>query len=448
VTTPARRPSPAAGNPPGERPGFASAAAAFRHRNFSLFFAGALCSNTGTWVQNLTVPFVVFGLTGSPAWVGVAAFTQLFPLALASVVGGALADRYQRRSVLLITQSCSAAVAVGLWAMWVTGATSLPVVLALVFVGGLVAGVNIPSWQAFVTQLVPRELLLNAITLNSTQFNAARAFGPALGGVILARFGVGAAFAFNALSYAVVLVALGAITVGPVVRQGLRESVLGGMATAVRSVARHRGMSTCVLAVAALGLLASPVNALLVVFAEEVFAVDRLRYGFLGASLGVGAILAAPLVAGPGTAVRRSILAGGGMAVHGAALAAFALAPVFPVALGFLVLAGAAYLPIAATLNTTLQLQVDEGRRGKVLALYITVFTVAIPVGALAQGVVAGAVGARPTVLVASALFLVVTAALVATGRMAALDDERVSATGATGDGSGPGEDAQSPSGS
>ena len=399
-------------------------------------------------MQNLTVPFVVFGLTGSPAWVGVAAFTQLFPLALASVVGGALADRYQRRSVLLITQSCSAAVAVGLWAMWVTGATSLPVVLALVFVGGLVAGVNIPSWQAFVTQLVPRELLLNAITLNSTQFNAARAFGPALGGVILARFGVGAAFAFNALSYAVVLVALGAITVGPVVRQGLRESVLGGMATAVRSVARHRGMSTCVLAVAALGLLASPVNALLVVFAEEVFAVDRLRYGFLGASLGVGAILAAPLVAGPGTAVRRSILAGGGMAVHGAALAAFALAPVFPVALGFLVLAGAAYLPIAATLNTTLQLQVDEGRRGKVLALYITVFTVAIPVGALAQGVVAGAVGARPTVLVASALFLVVTAALVATGRMAALDDERVSATGATGDGSGPGEDAQSPSGS
>ena len=413
-----------------------------------MFFTGALFSNTGTWVQNLTVPFVVFGLTGSPAWVGIAAFTQLFPLALASVVGGALADRYERRSVLLVTQSCSAAVAAGLWAMWTTGATSLPLVLALVFVGGLVAGVNIPSWQAFVTQLVPREVLLNAITLNSTQFNAARAFGPALGGVILARFGVGAAFAFNALSYGVVLVVLGAITVAPVVRRGVRESVLGGMASAVRSVARHRGMSTCVLAVAALGLLASPVNALLVVFAEEVFAVDRLRYGLLGSSLGVGAVLAAPLVAGPGTALRRSVLAGGGMAVHGAALAAFALAPVFPVALAFLVLAGAAYLPIAATLNTTLQLQVDEARRGKVLALYITVFTVAIPVGALIQGVVAGAVGARPTVLVASVLFLAVTALLVAVGRMAALDEDGALASGHAGDSGGPGDDLQSPSGS
>jgi MFS family permease len=395
---------------------------AFRHRNFALFWFGALFSNTGTWVQNVTVPYLVFQLTGSAAWVGVTAFAGLFPLALFSIVGGTLADRYQRRSILLVTQTAAAVVAVALWALWSTGHATLVPVLLLVAVGGMVTGLNIPAWQAFVSELVPRDVLLNAVTLNSTQFNAARAFGPALGGLVLAQLGVGWAFLLNAGSYLVVLVVLVAISVPRLVRQALRVSVLSGLASSVGYVRAHRGLSTCVLAVAGLGLLASPVNSLLVVFAEDVFGVDRFRYGLLGAALGLGAVLAAPLVAGPGTGVRRSLLAGGGMVVHGGALLAFALAPVYPVALGMLVLAGAAYLPVAATLNTTLQLQVVEAQRGKVLALYITVFTVAIPVGSLLQGAFASLVGARITLAVASVGFLSVVAALTFFGRFGSLD--------------------------
>jgi MFS family permease len=395
---------------------------AFRHRNFALFWFGALFSNTGTWVQNVTVPYLVFQLTGSAAWVGVTAFAGLFPLALFSIVGGTLADRYQRRSILLVTQTAAAVVAVALWALWSTGHATLVPVLLLVAVGGMVTGLNIPAWQAFVSELVPRDVLLNAVTLNSTQFNAARAFGPALGGLVLAQLGVGWAFLLNAGSYLVVLVVLVAISVPRLVRQALRVSVLSGLASSVGYVRAHRGLSTCVLAVAGLGLLASPVNSLLVVFAEDVFGVDRFRYGLLGAALGLGAVLAAPLVAGPGTGVRRSLLAGGGMVVHGGALLGFALAPVYPVALGMLVLAGAAYLPVAATLNTTLQLQVVEAQRGKVLALYITVFTVAIPVGSLIQGAVASLVGARITLAVASVAFLGVVAALVFAGRFGSLN--------------------------
>jgi len=404
------------------RPGFGRALVAFRHRNFALFWFGALFSNTGTWVQNVTVPYLVFQLTGSAAWVGVTAFAGLFPLALFSIVGGTLADRHQRRSILLVTQTAAALVAVALWALWSTGHATLAPVLVLVALGGMVTGLNIPAWQAFVTELVPRDVLLNAVTLNSTQFNAARAFGPALGGLVLAQLGVGWAFLLNAGSYLVVLVVLVGISVPRLVRHALRESVLGGLVSSIGYVRAHRGLSTCVLAVAGLGLLASPVNSLLVVFAEDVFGVDRFRYGLLGAALGLGAVLAAPLVAGPGTGVRRSLLAGGGMVVHGGALLGFALAPVYPVALGMLVLAGAAYLPVAATLNTTLQLQVVEAQRGKVLALYITVFTVAIPVGSLIQGAVASLVGARITLAVASVAFLGVVAALVFAGRFGSLN--------------------------
>jgi len=405
------------------RPGFAAALSAFRYRNFTLFWFGALFSNTGTWVQNVTVPFLVFQLTQSAAWVGVAAFTQLLPLALFSVVGGSLADRFQRRSILLVTQSAAALVALALWALWVSGRASLAPVLVLVGVGGMVTGLNIPAWQAFVSELVPRDTLLNAVTLNSTQFNAARAFGPALGGLVLAQLGVGWAFLLNAASYVVVLAVLVAIAVPRLTRDAHHDSVLRGLVTSVRYTARRRGLLTCVLAVAGLGLLASPVNALLVVFAEDVFDVDRFRYGLLGAALGLGAVLSAPLVAGPGTGVRRSLLAGVGMAAHGAALVAFALAPSYWFGVALLVVAGAAYLPVAATLNTTLQLQVDESMRGKVLALYITVFTVAIPVGSLIAGTVASAVGAPATLAVGAGLFLVVTLLLAFSGWLRSLDD-------------------------
>lgn len=405
-------------------PGFTSALVAFRYRNFTLFWFGALFSNTGTWVQNVTVPYLVFQLTGNPAWVGVSAFAQLLPLALFSVVGGSIADRFQRRQILLVTQALAAMVAVGLWGLWVTDRATLVPVLLLVSVGGVVTGLNIPAWQAFVSELVPRSVLLNAVTLNSTQFNAARAFGPAIGGLVLAQLGVGWAFVINALSYLVVLAVLAAIAVPRIVRTGVAEGVWRGLVASISYARGHRGLSTCIVSVAFLGLLATPVNSLLVVFAEDVFAVDRLRYGLMGAAIGLGAVIAAPLVAGPGTAVRRSLLAGVGMAVHGAALLGFALAPGYPMALVMLLTAGAAYLPVAATLNTTLQLQVTEARRGKVLALYITVFTVAIPVGSLIQGALASVIGARTTLAVASGLFIAVVGVLAVSGWLRSLDTD------------------------
>jgi MFS family permease len=183
--------------------------------------------------------------------------------------------------------------------------------------------------------------------------------------------------------------------------------------------------------VLALGALGSPVFQLLAVFADQVFHVGDLAYGFLGAALGIGALMAAPLIAGPGSGLARSRLVMLGTTVYGAALVLFAIAPWYGLAIVGLLLCGGAYLAIASTLNTTLQLQVDEVMRGKVIAAYIMCLTLAIPLGTLAQGALADLIGARLTVASAGAVFLAATWWLrVGTGFVRAMDDDRVEPEG------------------
>jgi MFS family permease len=390
-----------------------------------LFWTGALLSSTGTWVQWVTVPFVVLELTGSAAWVGFTGFVQFLPAVVVGPLAGSIADRHHRRSVLLVTQVLMAANAFVLWIVWAAGVRDVGVIVAIVAIGGVLAGLNIPSWQAFVSELVPRDVLLNAVTLNSTQFNAARAFGPAVGGIVLGVFGAGAAFLVNALSFFAVIVALLLVKVPRLPRAHDQRGVLRQFAEALRYVRGMPGIAACFLLVLALGALGGPLFQLLAVFAERVFDVGDVAYGFLGASLGIGAVIAAPIIAGPGTGLLRSRLTLIATTSYGGSLVLFALAPTYGVAVVGLLICGGAYLAIASTLNTTIQLQVDEIMRGKVLAAYIMFLTLAMPLGALVQGALAEVVGARATVAGAGALFVAVTAYLaLATNYVSAMDEE------------------------
>jgi MFS family permease len=376
-------------------------------------------------VQWVTVPFVVLQLTGSAAWVGFTGFVQFLPAVLVGPLAGSIADRYHRRSVLLVTQLLMAADALALWVVWTAGVRSVGVIVGIVAVGGVFAGLNIPSWQAFVSELVPREVLLNAVTLNSTQFNAARAFGPALGGLILATLGAGATFGVNALSFIAVIVALMFIRVPRLERAAHHQGVLREFADGLRYVRGKPGITACFVIVLTLGALGGPLFQLLAVFAERVFVVGDVAYGFLGAALGIGAVLAAPIIAGPGSGMARSRLSLVATVVYGAALVAFALSPWYALAFVALLCCGGAYLAIASTLNTTIQLQVDELMRGKVLAAYVMFLTLAMPVGALVQGAMAEVVGARVTVACAGAIFLVANLWLAsATPYVKAMDDD------------------------
>lgn len=386
---------------------------ALRYRDFRRFWFGALVSNTGTWMQRVTVPFVLYHLTGSASWVGFAAFMQFLPGVLLGPVGGSLADRYPRRRILVVTQILSAVLSGALWWLWVSDLAT-PGAIVVVVVGlGAVFGINAPAWQAFVSELVPRDVLLNAVTLNSTQFNASRAVGPAVAGIVLATLGAGWAFLINAVSYAAVVLAL--VLVRPasaVVPRGDRARPVREMIEAARHAVREPGILASLVTVTALGFFGGPLVQLLVVFAEEVFGVGDLQYGMLGAVLGVGAILGAPFIAGPGSGMRRSTLLRVSVSAYAVSLVVFGLAPGYLVALGSLLVSGAGWLAIASTLNTTIQLQVDERMRGKVLALYLMLLTTAMPVGSLLQGWLAEVAGPRATVTGAGLAFLAVWAAL------------------------------------
>ncbi|MFP5321133.1 MAG: MFS transporter [Acidimicrobiia bacterium] len=409
---------------PAARPGLREAVAALRIRDFRRFWLGAIVSNSGSWMQNVTVPYVLFQLTGSATWVGLASFLQFVPALFMGPLGGSLADRYARRTVILAAQSGLAVASVGLWALWASGAAEAWSLTAVVAVYGAIAGTSIGAWQAFVSELVPRRLLLNAVTLNSAQFNAARAVGPALGGLVLGTLGPSWAFALNALSYVAVLGALLSVRPAPVAKAPRTASVLGELRETVTYVRGMPGIATCIVVVAALGFFGNPVFPLLAVFAEDVFGVSGLRYGILGAALGVGGVLATPLVAGRGSALARSRLVGAALGIYGTALAAFALAPAFPVAVAALVVAGGGYLALASTLNTTIQVQVAEERRGKVLAFYVMGLTSSYPLGSLVQGALADLVSVRLVTAGAGLVLLVVLARLLVTGRLRTMDED------------------------
>lgn len=423
--TTAESPHGTTADPP-PRPGLREAGAALKIPEFRRFWIGALVSNSGSWMQNVSVPFVLYQLTESATWVGVASFAQFFPAVLMGPLGGSYADRFPRRTVLLVAQAAMAVIAIALWALWSSGAAEAWSITLLVACLGAVAGVSIGSWQAFVSELVPRHLLLNAVTLNSAQFNGARAFGPALGGVVLATLGPSGAFALNALSFVAVLVALLSIDRRPAAMDagGPRPSVLGETRETIAYIRTVPGIAACVVVVAAIGFLGSPVFPLLAVFAEEVFEVSGFRYGLLGAALGIGGVVATPFVAGRGSGMLRSALAGRGLVLYAAALVAFAAAPVFPMAVLALALAGGAYLAVASTLNTTIQVQVVEERRGKVLALYVMGLTSSYPIGSLVQGSVADAIGVRAVTAIAGVGLVLVWMRIRAAGRFRMMDGE------------------------
>ncbi len=339
---------------------------------------------------------------------------------------GSLADRYPRRTVLLVTGMLQFFFTLLLAGAWAMGVRSIGVILFLLLLSGTAGGLGIASWQAFVTELVPREHLLNAVTLNSAQFNAARAFGPALGGIVLATMGPGWSFFINALTFLGMAGALLMVHVPKVERPALlgRAHPVAEMRQALRYVRTEAGIVVCLIVVFALGFLGGPLFSLLVVFADEVFDVGNGAYGLLAGCMGAGAILIAPLVAGKGSTIARSRMVAIAMTAYGVALIALGLAPGIGLAAAALFVAGAAYLGISSTLNTTVQLQVTEEMRGKVLALYVITLTLGVPLGSLVQGWLIDLIGVQATVIGAGTLFLGVLLVLrFATSRLSSMDD-------------------------
>jgi MFS family permease len=360
---------------------------ALSNRNYALLWSGALLSNVGTWMQLVAVPYVIFQLTHSAALVGLAAFVSFAPGFLGGPLAGSLADRIDRKQLILLSQSVQLALAVALWAVWVGGQRSVGVILALVSVGGLAQALTMPSWQAFISELVPREHLLNAITLNSAQFNGARAIGPAIAGLVLAHFGPSWAFLANAISYLAVIAALVLIRRPITGRQPRpRQRVMGEFREALHYVRRHPGLLVAIGLVSLIALLGMPVFQLTAVFARRVYHVGATRFGLLTAAYGTGSVVGAVIIGLFGSRFRRSRMAIAAVVLYAVGLTGLGLVRSYPVAIFLLALCGLAFLCTGATLLTSIQLIVGEAVRGRVLAVYTMAINLAFPLGSLAQG--------------------------------------------------------------
>ena len=362
--------------------------ASLRHsRNYRLYFWGQLVSLTGTWMQDAALPWLVLQQTHSGFDVGVLVFCRFIPMLVLGLYSGVLADRLDNRQLLIATQAVSMTVAWLLAIMALGGWTPVWAVFTLATVGGTALAFEGPNRHALTYQLVGPESLANAVSLNSSLFNAGRAVGPAVGGAVIAVAGVGWCFAFNALSFLAILVALLLMRTSELyaVRRSSRST---RASTAVREGLAFVRRSTPALVVIGLMFVSSVIGfnfrVLVPVLAEQTLHAGAGAFGTLYACFGIGALGGALTAASIGRASPGAFLAGS-LTLNGAVLA---IAPVHSelIAAALLLVAGAGFSLWLAMGQSILQLTTPDHLRGRVISLYLLVFGGLQPVGALLAG--------------------------------------------------------------
>lgn len=386
--------------------GLAYSFRAFRHRGFTLFWWAAIVSQTGSWMANITVPVVVFMLTESAMWVGIAAAAQFIPNALIGPWAGALTDRFQRKWVLVYVQVAMGLSAFAIWAVWVAGIREVWALLIPIALQGALNGINMPAWQSFVNDLVPQADLRSAIAFNSVQFNLGRAIGPAIAGVLIAVYDPAIAFLVNAISFLAVPAVLLLITplnAQPKVR-GVRP--IHDFVSAIGLILRTPSLRLAVIIAVAIGFFGNPLFNLTVVFGSEVYDVGPVGISLLGTALGVGAILAVPFVSGWSAGMSLERTARVGLWLYVVTLLVLSIVPTYETGIIALMASGAAFSAVNASANTALQMNAPDHVRGRVVSARIVLFTGAMPLGALVQTAIADSVGVQWSTAFAAAGFL------------------------------------------
>jgi MFS family permease len=395
--------------------------AALRHRDFRLFWSGQLVSLIGTWMQSVGQAWLVLELTGSPFHLGLVTALQFTPILLLSPVGGALSDRFPKRRIILLTQAAMMGQAFVLAALVWSGQVRYWHVAVLAAIYGLGRAIDIPARQSYITDLVGRGDLANAVALNSLVFNGARIVGPAVAGLLIARFGVGLAFFLNGLSFVAVLAALLATrTPGdpdPAGRLGIRAGVWGALAYAARTPPVAFTLSLIV----AVSVLVLNFNVVVPLVAKDVLGEGAHGFGLLMSSLGAGAVMAGiglTLLRRGRPSLRFLALSA---TVLSAGTASLGLVGHFGTAAVLLVGLGCCQILFSTGCNTTLQLTTPDALRGRVMGLYALANAGMTPFGSLLVGTVAEHLGVRAACLVGGSGGLAAVAVLVLVGRRTGL---------------------------
>jgi len=379
-----------------------------KYRNYRLFFYGQLVSLIGTWMQSVALGWLVYSITKSPTQIGVVTAVQFLPTLLGSVHGGLIADRFDKRNVLVVTQTALALQAVALAAVVFAGVATLPVLYVLAFTQGMATTIDNPTRQAFVSEMVGPEDLTNAVGLNSAMFNTARILGPAVGGVLIDAIGVGTCFALNAVSF---LAVIGGLTMmrssdlfaAPRARRGK-----GQLREGLRYSWEEPTLRMVLAMIALIGTLAMNFTVILPVVAKQVFHGNAGTYGIMSSMLGFGALLGALVAAS--RSKPTTLLLGTAAAAFGLTMLGDAVAPTLVLEMVALVATGAASITFMATANATVQLTARPEMRGRVMSLYMLLFLGSTPIGGPIVGWIGERYGARWSLAVGAVSCLVAAA--------------------------------------
>ena len=381
---------------------------AFRHRNYRLFFAGQLVSLIGTWTQSLAQTWLVYRLTGSPLLLGTVTFCQQTPVFLFATLGGMVADRLPRRSVLVVTQSTAMTLAFILSGLTLSGAVRVGHILVMASLLGVVNAFDIPTRQAFVGQMVGKDDLMNAIALNSSMVNGARILGPAIAGLLVQALGEGWCFFINGVSFLAVIAGLLGMRDLPATPATTdREPALTRVANGFRFVMRERRIRALLMLFALTALAGMPYSTLMPIYAKEVFHGDARTLGILMGAVGFGAL------GGGLTLASRSEMRGTDTWVNiacgtfGACLVLFALSRTFWLSILVLVPLGASMMTQLSATNTRVQMMTPDELRGRVMAIWAMIFMGFAPFGSLLAGWLATSIGPSETLIAGGSLCIV-----------------------------------------
>ena len=391
---------------------------AFAHRNYRLFFGGQGVSLVGTWMQTVAQAWLILKLTNDPFMLGLLSAAQFLPVMILGLFGGIVADALPKRKTLIATQTVQMVLAFILFALTQTGGVQVWHILLLATLLGVTNAVDMPTRQAFAVELVGRDDIGNAVALNSAMFNGARIIGPAVAGLAIGAFGIPIAFLLNGLSFLAVIVAYGVMRdddlhslaryVRPTTVRAVGETLADGLRYCWRS-------PMLLLPIAVIGLASTfgmNFGVMIPALADQVLRTDAVGFGILMAATGVGSLAAALLIAFSGRP--RPMIIGVGAIGLGVGLLAAGATTLFALALVSLSLVGFGAIGMAATANTTIQLNVEDAYRGRVMSVYTTVFAGSSPVGGIFAGSLAATYSVSTSLLVAGVLCMVTGLAAIA----------------------------------
>ena len=348
---------------------------------------------SGTWIQSVAQMWLVYQITGSGVALGVVTALQFTPVLVAGMWGGIVADRFDKRKILMATQSAAALLAALLGILTAFEIVELWMIYVLAFALGSVSVIEVPTRQSFVIEMVGEDQLSNAIGLNSTVFTSARVIGPAIAGVLIAGVGIAWCFLINAVSFAAVIVSLTKMNAAELHRGAPVERSKGQLREGLRYVWNTPILRTSLLMMAIIGTIAFNFRILLPVMAEEEFGGGAGTYGALSAVMGVGTVLGALFVASRKYPTRKTLIYSA--MAYGVLIVIAGLAPNVGLEMIALVPMGAAGIAFIATANSTLQLNAKESMRGRVMALYSVVFLGSTPIGSPIVGWIGETFGVR-----------------------------------------------------